>query len=76
MIVVSEPKLYREWGWVTDFGEYNANNAVYVFNPELLSKEQWNNVGELPESYRLVYIMAVVSNNQPVIDELEAEVYS
>lgn len=73
---MSEPKLYREWGWVTDFGEYNANNAVYVFNPELLSKEQWNNVGELPESYRLVYIMAVVSNNQPVIDELEAEVYS
>jgi len=73
---MSEPKLYREWGWVTDLGEYNANNAVYVFNPELLSKKQWDNVGELHESQRLVYVMAVVSKNQPVIDELEAEVYS
>lgn len=71
--MASEAQLHTEWGWVTDLGEYNANNSVYVFNPELLNTEQWDTVGDLHESNRLVYIMAVVSKNQPVIDELEAE---
>lgn len=72
---MSEAKLYTEWGWVTDLGEYNANNAVYVFDPELLTKQQWDTVGDLHESSRLAYVMAVVSKNQQVIDELQAEVY-
>lgn len=70
---MSESKLYTEWGWVTDLGEYNANNAVYVFDPELLTKQQWDVVGDLHESSRLAYVMAVVSKNQRVINELEGE---
>ena len=60
-------------GWATANGEYGSN-AMVIFNPDLLTTKQWDNVGEMHENDRIVYIMAILSKKQDVIDELERNI--
>ena len=48
--------------WVTDDGSYGVG-AVAVFNPDMLTDEQWERLANLSDYDRLAYVQAVIDGN-------------
>jgi hypothetical protein len=48
--------------WVADDGSYGTS-LLTTFNPEDLTFEQWDIVGNLPDSERLPFIQAVLNGS-------------
>ncbi|NBW11605.1 MAG: hypothetical protein EBR82_26600 [Caulobacteraceae bacterium] len=48
--------------WVTDDGSYGVG-SVSVFDPDMLTDEQWERLANLSDYDRLAYVQAVIDGN-------------
>jgi hypothetical protein len=46
----------RNLAYVTEYGNWGNGEEIFIFNPEDLTEEQWQNVDELPDSQKLSYV--------------------
>jgi hypothetical protein len=47
--------------WVSEDGSWSAGNELITFDGDLLTDSQWETMSLLPDSERIVYVMAVIN---------------
>ena len=51
----------------------NYGQGIVVFEPDLLTDEQWEKVTEMNDNDRPVYIVAILQDDKDTIEDLERE---
>ena len=51
----------------------NYGQGVVVFEPDLLTDEQWEKVTDMNDNDRPVYIVAILQDDKDTIEDLERE---
>lgn len=46
--------------WISEDGSYSAGNELITFDGDLLTDKQWDILGDLPDSERIIYAIAVI----------------
>jgi len=59
-------------GWVTDLGEFGTNTMI-VFNPDLLTQQDWDVVNELHESQRMDFVRAVIAGDAAAVEQIKLD---
>jgi hypothetical protein len=52
----------QDMAWVAEDGSYGSGEVIH-FEPTALDDEQWELLGELPDSQRLAYVEAVLNGD-------------
>ena len=63
--------IYEDKAFVTMDGDYGQ--GVVVFEPDALTDRQWENVTDMRDNDRAVYIVAILNNDMDTIKDLEEE---
>lgn len=63
--------IYEDKAFVSMDGEYGQ--GVVVFDPDALTDRQWENVTDMRDNDRAVYIVAILNNDMDTIKDLEEE---
>lgn len=63
--------IYEDKAFVTMDGDYGQ--GVVVFDPDALTDRQWENVTDMRDNDRAVYIVAILNNDMDTIKDLEEE---
>lgn len=63
--------IYEDKAFVTMDGDYGQ--GVVVFDPDGLTDRQWENVTDMRDNDRAVYIVAILNNDMDTIKDLEEE---
>lgn len=64
--------IHEDMAFVSMDGDYGQ--GIIVFDPDLLTEEQWDNMTELHDNDRAVYVAAILQNDTTVIEEIEADI--
>ena len=51
----------------------NYGQGVVVFEPDLLTDEQWEKVTDMNDNDRAIYIVAILQDDKDTIEDLERE---
>ena len=63
--------IYEDKAFVTMDGDYGQ--GVVVFDPDALTDNQWENVTDMRDNDREVYIVAILNNDMDTMKDLEEE---
>ena len=63
--------IYEDKAFVTMDGDYGQ--GVVVFDPDALTDRQWENVTDMRDNDRAVYIVAILNNDMDTMKDLEEE---
>jgi hypothetical protein len=58
--------------WVTEDGSYGDGNIIY-FEPETLTDAQWERLTDMSDSDRILYVRAIMDDNNILVCEIEME---
>ena len=61
--------IYEDKAFVSMDGDYGQ--GVVVFEPDALTDRQWENVTDMSDNDRAVYIVAILNNDMDTIKDLE-----
>ena len=64
-------QIYEDKAFVSMDGDYGQ--GVVVFDPDALTDRQWENVTDMKDNDRAVYIVAILNNDMDTIKDLEEE---
>lgn len=64
-------QIYEDKAFVSMDGDYGQ--GVVVFDPDALTDKQWENVTDMSDNDRAVYIVAILNNDMDTIKDLEEE---
>lgn len=64
-------QIYEDKAFVSMDGDYGQ--GVVVFDPGALTDRQWENVTDMSDNDRAVYIIAILNNDMDTIKDLEEE---
>lgn len=63
--------IYEDKAFVSMDGDYGQ--GIVVFDPDALTDRQWENVTDMRDNDRAVYIVAILNNDMDTIKDLEEE---
>ena len=64
-------QIYEDKAFVSMDGEYGQ--GIVVFDPDALTDRQWENVTDMRDNDRAVYIVAILNNDMDTMKDLEEE---
>ena len=62
-----------EYAYITDEGEYAQRGSMTLLDPDLLTAQQWENVGEIDRYSRQDYILAIIHGDTVNTEAIERD---
>jgi hypothetical protein len=64
---------FRNKSYITGNGDWGTSDQVIIFDPDMLSVQQWKNLDNLPDGAKLVYVREILTKRNYFIRAIEKE---